>query len=138
MIWNHKMWYVMIRYDKIWYVMLTYGPKNLKIMCFQNWLAMLGICLGIITGHFEAIKKMEKLKILLFSEVVYWPLGYDLLSSLSNFSPEINIFEKSNKYFSKLCFRIFIFYFMVFVRINNPKNWPNIALKRINILYKPK
>jgi len=39
--------------------MITYGPKKSKIMIFQNCLAMLGICLGIMTGHFEAIKKLN-------------------------------------------------------------------------------
>ena len=39
---------------------ITY--KNSKLMFFQNCLAMLGICLGIITGHFEAIKKLKKIE----------------------------------------------------------------------------
>ena len=85
--------------------MMTYGPFFLKIMfVFQNCSAMLGICLGIITGHFEAIKKLKKMKMLLFPKVVYRPLGYYLASSLIIFSPEINIFENLKKYFSKFIF----------------------------------
>jgi len=45
--------------------------KQIEKILFQKCLAMLGICLGIITGHFEAIKKLKKMKILLFSKVVY-------------------------------------------------------------------
>ena len=58
--------------------------------------------------------KIEKMKILCFSKVVYWPLGYDLASSLSIFSPEINIFEKSKKYFSNLFFAYLFFIFWYF------------------------
>ena len=71
---------------------------------FWNCLAMLGMWLGIMNGHFEAIKKLKKIEFLLFSKVVYWPLGYDLASSLIIFSPEINIFENLKKYFSKNIF----------------------------------
>ena len=49
----------MICYDDIW-------SKINKFYFFQNCLAMLGICLGIITGRFEAIKKLKKLKISCF------------------------------------------------------------------------
>jgi len=48
--------------------MLTYGPKK---RFFRNCSAMFGICLGIIAGHFEAIGKLKKMKILLFPKVVY-------------------------------------------------------------------
>ena len=51
--------------------MLTYGPTKIEKYFFQNCLAMLGICLGIITGHFEAIEKMKILKMLCFPKVVY-------------------------------------------------------------------
>ena len=93
-----------------------------KLLFFQSCLAMLGICLGIITGHFEAIKKLFFLKILCFSKVVYRPLGYDLASSLIIFSPEINILENLKKYFSKFIFGDICFYFLVYLMINNPKN----------------
>ena len=76
--------------------MSSSGPKKSKIMFFQNCLAMLGICLGIITGHFGPLKKMFFF-ILLFPKVVYRPLGYYLASSLNIFSPEINIFESRKK-----------------------------------------
>ena len=49
-------------------------------------------------------KKIKKLNFLCVSKGVYWPLGYDLASSLSIFSPEINIFENLKKYFSKFIF----------------------------------
>ena len=49
--------------------------------------------------------------ILCFPKVVYWPLGYDLASSLIIFSPEINIFENLKKYFSKFIFSHIYFLF---------------------------
>ena len=113
--------------------MITYDRK---LVFFQNCLAMLGICLGIITGHSEAIKKIKHFENFTFSKVVYWPLGYYLLSSLIIFSPEINIFENLKKYFSKFIFLHIYFLFLVFLRINNPENWLKIAKKRINILKK--
>ena len=42
----------MICYDDIW-------SKKIGNHVFQNCSAMLGICLGIITGHFEAIKNLK-------------------------------------------------------------------------------
>ena len=81
-----------------------------KSCFFQNCLAMLGICLGIITGHFEAINKMKKLRILLFSKVVYRPLGYDLASLLSIFSPEIIVFENLKKIVFKKYFFADLFF----------------------------
>ena len=120
----------MICYVDIW------SKKIEFYFFFQNCLAMLGICLGIITGHFESIKKLKKMKILCFSKDVYWPLGYYLASSLIIFSPEINIFENLEKHFSKNVFFHIYFYFLVYLRINNPKNCRKIASKRINILNK--
>ena len=57
---------------------------------------MLGIWLGIMTGHFEPFKKMKNMNFLFFPKVVYWPLGYYFLSSLIIVSLEI-IFLKSQK-----------------------------------------
>ena len=128
-IWNHMIWYDKICsdktwYDKTWYVKMTYGQRKLF---FQNCFGHVGDMFGYHHWSFWAFKKNVKMKILPFSKVVYWPLGYDLASSLLMCSPEINIFEKSKQYFSKLFFRIFIFDFLVFLRINNLKNWPKIA-----------
>ena len=50
--------------------MMTYGPKKTFFTFLQIFLAMLGICLGIITGHFEVIKKLKK-KFYVFPKVVY-------------------------------------------------------------------
>ena len=58
----------------------------------------------------------------MFFKVVYGPLGYYLASSLSIFSPEINIFENLRKYFSKNIFRDTYFLFLVYLRINSPEN----------------
>ena len=62
---HHKIWYEIIRYDKIWYVMIRHDMLWWHMvwffqLFFWNCLAMLGIWLGIMTGHFEAIKKMKK------------------------------------------------------------------------------
>ena len=85
--------------------MLTYGPTI--IIFFQNCLAILGICLGIMTGHFEAIKKIKKNEDFTFSKVVYRPLGYYLLSSLLIFSPEANIFKVEKQIKTNICILIF-------------------------------
>ena len=59
----------MIRYDHMW-------SKNGKLF-FWNCSAMLGIWLGIMTGHFEHFKNLTNIK---KSKVVYWPSGYYFLS----------------------------------------------------------
>ena len=94
MIIYHKIRHVMIRHDMLWWRMV----QNIsKITFFRNCSAMLGICLGIITDHFEPLNKLNKFENFIFSKVVYRPVGYYLLSSLSIFSPEINHFEKSKQ-----------------------------------------
>ena len=66
MISYHKIRHVMIRHDMLWWHMVQ---KILNIMFFQNCSAMLGMWLGIITGHFEAIKKLKKWKKYVFQKL---------------------------------------------------------------------
>ena len=107
----------MICYDDIW-------SKNFRKSCFFK---IVWACWGcvwvsslVILRPSKNLKKFENFTF--FSKVVYRPLGYYLASSLIIFSPEINIFEKSKKYFSKHIFSHIIFYFLVYLRINSPKN----------------
>ena len=67
------------------------------------------------------------------NDLIFWPFwGPEILFFIDFLT--ILIFRKN--IFQKIFFCIFIFYFLVYLRINNPKNWPKIALKRINLLYK--
>ena len=79
-----------------WLVILRPSKKG-KMVQHKSKKSKLFGHVGDTFGHhhwsFWAFQKIEKLKILCFSKVVYWPLGYDLASSLSIFSPEIDIFE---------------------------------------------
>ena len=56
MIRNHKIRYVMMIHDMLWWHMVQ--QKSF----FLNCSAMLEICLGIVTGHFEAGKNLYKKK----------------------------------------------------------------------------
>ena len=110
-IWNDIIWYDIIRYDKIWYVMIRHDmlwwhmvQKNSNFTFFSKLFGHVGDMFGYHHWSFWGRQKIEKNEMLLFPKVVYWPLGYDLASSLIIFSPEINIFENLKKYFSKFIF----------------------------------
>ena len=118
-IWCHMMSYDIIRYDKIWYVMIRHDMLSWHmVQTFSNFTFFFKIvwpCWGYVWVSSLVILRPSKnwkfLIFLLFSKVVYWPLGYYLASSLTIFSPEINIFEKSNKYFKKNVFLHICFLF---------------------------
>ena len=101
----HTIRYHTIRYDMLWWHMVQKKWKS----CFFK---IVRPCWGYVWVSSLVIlrpsKKWKKLKILCFPKVVYWPLGYDLASSLIIFSPEINIFENLKKYFSKFI----LFYYL--------------------------
>ena len=61
--WYHMMshdiiWCHMMSYDKIWWHVVDFFRK----FVFWNCSATLGMWLGIMTGHFEAIKKLKKIE----------------------------------------------------------------------------
>ena len=122
-IWYHMMSYDIIWYDKIWYVMIRHDMLWWHMVHFFSNFIFFKIvwpCWGYVWVSSLVILRPSKnwkiLKILLFSKVVYWPLGYDLASSLSIFSPEINIFENLKKYFSKHVFSHIYFSFSSFFK----------------------
>ena len=87
----------MVCYDMTWYVMMTYDRF------FENYFffKIVWPCWGYVWVSWLVIlrpsKNWKKMKILFFSKVVYWPLGYYLASSLIIFSPEIIFFENLTK-----------------------------------------
>ena len=62
-------------------------------------------------------EKIYTLTIFLFTDIQYFLFPIFVRIDIPYFWQDI----------LKIFFRIFIFYFLVYLRINNPKNWPKIA-----------
>ena len=71
-------------------------------------------------------EKIYTLTICLFTDIQYFLFPIFVRIDIPYFWQDI----------PKMLFCIFIFYFLVYLRINNPKNWLKIAKKSIHILKK--
>jgi len=135
MISYHKMQYVMIKHDTLWWHVVHF---LLFICFFQNCLAIIGTWLGIMTGHFEPLKKCKS--ICIFSKVVYWPLGYYFLSSLTFCRLEIFFWNSQKMFFNKYVSHTYLWCSSIF---NDKQHWkitenrPNKSYMRGPILEGP-